>query len=797
MRRTSRMLAALAGVAALTAAPAAAVAAPGWTSAAPLPESPTAGYPDVALDADGAATALWMQAGIPAGIKVATKPDGGRWSQPSPLAGTHSTSGFASLAVAPDGVAAGVWYDGTAGEIQAAYRDADGVWSVDPISSVGPDVTSEPSLTFAADGTVTAAWAERCTVVVATRPARSADWSNPVQIFAPPAECRASTGMIQRPVALGTDRTGNLTAVWRTGTSSALSLKEIRSSVRTGGPRGTWSAPKLVAAPAGNVPNRAHEPELVVDVDGRAVVAWPLAAGGAQVATRPAGTDETWNATLTSLASPTASTPSIALDGHGRASVAWDVTQDGATPPAVKLKTVSPADVWTEDETVATFPLDGEPAFRPQLRLDDDGGALVAWSRRQASAAAVEAARRPAGGAWSAVETIATDAPPSTVADLAGDALGNATVIWPVGPTAPDPGETSALTALASADFNAEPALTADWSGRTERTFNSLRSWVTYLYNGGGGVELSDGATWPYEPDRYSWRWAQQDAWRDVSTGELVIEQRGTLRFSYPDHFIDIRLVDPTLRVAADGRSARLISSGQASGSMADARAGRGTLTPFTDLHVLDIDLDAGGYRAGEAVGRRSWIGAPATMTQVADQTLGRLGYAGSPFGRLTFSAPISVPDRDPRPPVDPPRPPVDPPRPPVDPPRPPANPVGRPVLRSVRSAKVNRSGIANVATIRCQQGPCRVRVPRSVRVRVGRKRYVLRVRAPRTLSAGKRGAVTVHLSRAQRKRLAGRKLKIRFSFSVTSGTTTATRTVRATLTVPRAATAGRGGRRR
>ncbi|MDW5596426.1 HtaA domain-containing protein [Conexibacter stalactiti] len=813
MRRTKATLAAVAGVAALAAAvPAGASAAAGWTPVAPIPASGSAGYPSVAYDADGTATALWLQNMGEQVLKSATKPAGGNWSQPTTLTGSYSSNGKTALAVADDGTATAVWRNDT--RIETATRGSDGSWTaVEPISVDGDNPTSPPSIVVDDSGTATAAWSQGCAVIVSTRPARSDTWSNPRAIFTVTEDpCGATTagyGTIPRAPALGVDRDGNVTAVWRTGTNSGSSVRTLKSAVRTGGPRGTWSAPKLIAEPAARATTNQLEPKLVVDVDGRAVVTWPVFDGGAAVATRPAGADAAWDATTTPLPSTRSATASVALDAHGRASVAWDVAPDGVTPGAIKLSTVSAAGAWSAPETVATLP-EGAAAFAPQLALDDDGGALVAWSRSAggASPASVEAARRPAGGAWGAVTALAADAPFQTVVGLAGDELGNATVAWPVGPEAVDPSDTSSLTAIATADDLVEPALRTDWSGRADPTANSLHSWVRYLYtfwpsaipgvpDGPGFVEPSDGATWPDPADRYSWRWGQADAWRDVTNGELVLDQQGTLRFAMPSHGIDIRLVNPDLRVAADGRTARLISDGFASGSMADARAGRTALVPFTNLHVLDVDLEAGGYRAGTAVGRRSWIGAPATMTSIAGQTLG-VTYAGAPFGKLTFSAPATVPDREPpvdrRPPVNPP-PPYDPPpaRPPVDTPRP---PTAAPVLRTVRRAAFDRGGVATVASFSCPRGSCVVTVPRSLRVRIAGRRYALRLLAPKTLRAGKRGTVRVQLSRAARRALAGRRFAVRFTVRVRAGATTTSRVVRATLSVPRAARRGAKGRR-
>lgn len=807
MRKLTLALAATASaVAASAGLPPLAGAAPGWQSATDVATTTRASSAEVAIDRTGVATAVWAdEFGL---IRAATRPRGGDWSAPQSISGART--GYApSLALEPDGQATVVWravatvegVDTT--EAWTATR-TNGRWSTaTALSAAGATITADPTVLVDATGTATAAWAENCVVQVATRPARGS-WSAPRELWRDTAGTCALY-RISTPVALGADRSGRVTAAWQAG--HRLSVDDTRPRRILTASRGVnatadWSAPTTLASVATAT---LAGPSLAVDVDGRAVAAWSETDGGARAATRPAGTDPTvaWNATAT-LSS--AGTPLLdtAYDGHGSAAVAFATPDLGDGRSLVQLARAGAADGALQPaETVATLPDGVAAAAAPALALDVAGDAVVAWTQTTATGYAAQASRSTVRSTWDAPTALADSLTSADLPAVASDPLGDAVAL--AGGDGP----------LRSLTYLAEPPLATEWSGRADAADSSLRSWVDYLRrswpsvipgvpSGAGAVELSDGAGFPAAADLYSFRFGQADAWRDTTTGETVVTQQGTVRFSLPPHAIDIRLVNPELRIAPDGLSARLVSDGVTSGSMEDALAGRVSLTPYSDVHVLDVDLAAAGARDGALVGRRSWIAAPTTMTEAGGRALGLPNYVGQRWGTFTVTLPATVRDyTPPGPPVDPPvdppvSPPVDPPRTSVDPPRVPAEP--RPVVRapqvSVRAkAAVGRSGTATVATIACRAGgsTCRVTVPRRVRVTIAGRRAWATVIAPKTLRAGRRGTVRLRLPRTAVRRLAGRSTRARLKLVVTSGRTRTAKTLSITL---RGAAARRSHRR-
>jgi hypothetical protein len=79
---------------------------------------------------------------------------------------------------------------------------------------------------------------------------------------------------------------------------------------------------------------------------------------------------------------------------------------------------------------------------------------------------------------------------------------------------------------------------------------------------------------------------------------------------------------------------------------------------------------------------------------------------------------------------------------------------------------------------LRCPAaGRCRVTVPKRVGVRIGGRTYRVAVLAPKTIAAGKRAQVRVHLTKAPAARLKGRTAKVVVPVRVTTnGTTTSQR---------------------
>lgn len=94
---------------------------------------------------------------------------------------------------------------------------------------------------------------------------------------------------------------------------------------------------------------------------------------------------------------------------------------------------------------------------------------------------------------------------------------------------------------------------------------------------------------------------------------------------------------------------------------------------------------------------------------------------------------------------------------------------------------------IAKIATLRCGVTRCTVSTPKAVKVKIKRKRYSVKVLAPRSLSAGGSGGLRVQLSKAARKALAGRQTTVKVAVALTADGKKTTKTIKATLKAKKA----------
>jgi PKD repeat protein len=124
--------------------------------------SESSAQPEVAVDAQGDATAVWdLYDGSSYITQAAARPAGGSWQPPVDLATGGHTPTDPQVALDPHGDATAVWDldDGTSRITQAAARPAGGSWqpAVD-LSRPGARLQQEPQVTADPQGNVTAIW---------------------------------------------------------------------------------------------------------------------------------------------------------------------------------------------------------------------------------------------------------------------------------------------------------------------------------------------------------------------------------------------------------------------------------------------------------------------------------------------------------------------------------------------------------------------------------------------------------------------------------------------------------------
>lgn len=286
----------------------------------------------------------------------------------------------------------------------------------------------------------------------------------------------------------------------------------------------------------------------------------------------------------------------------------------------------------------------------------------------------------------------------------------------------------------------------------------------------------------------------------DGDTGETTVRLGGSVRFSGHAGALDLTITSP--RVVLDGAGggtlyADLLSKPYPAGG-----------DPIAYPGVAVATLDATQVDAVRGVGTVSWTGLPSVLTAVAAPAFGGFYPAGQAMDPLSLSittgGPVVVdPDPDPGPgsgsggggsstaaaavdvavssaPVPTEAASVGPA--PIAADAPAGRAGGPSVGAGARRVRVGRSRTVGVASVACVAGPCRVVVPKAVRVRIGGRVFAVGVVAPVTLGTGASGQVRIVLPTAALRALRGRKVGVKVRVVVLAGDERAVATVHPTI---------------
>ncbi len=192
----------------------------------------------------------------------------------------------------------------------------------------------------------------------------------------------------------------------------------IQGSARAAG--GSFDAPVDVSAGGAT----ANSPQVALDPVGDAVAVWSRS-GVAQAATRPAGGSFGAPVGL-SAASTSVSDAHVAVDTAGDAIAVWRIF-DGTN--FIVQAAVRPA--GGAFGAAVNLTADGHDAFAPDVAMDPAGDAVVVWFRYNGTSQVIQAAARPAGGSFSSPVDVSQNAPAgSFFPHVAMDQAGDAVAVW-------------------------------------------------------------------------------------------------------------------------------------------------------------------------------------------------------------------------------------------------------------------------------------------------------------------------------------------------------------------------------
>lgn len=294
-----------------------------WTAPTTISEGGRDAYsPQVAVDASGSVTAVWFRYdGAKDRIQASTRPAGGDWTTPTTLSEAGQDAQFPQIAVDPDGNATAVWYrsDGAHTRVQASTRPAGGAWSTPTNVSEAGENAHSPKIAVDPAGNTTAVWtrfdAGFQRIQASTRPA-DGTWTTPTTL--------SDGGQDAQGVDVTVDPAGNAAAVWFRGSATTY---RIQASTRPHG--GDWTIATTLSEPG----HPALNPQVAVSPMGDVTVVWHRYDGAynrVQASTRPAG--GVWPTIPVTLSETAQNSQEaqVVVDSAGRAIAIWQ-HYDGAT----------------------------------------------------------------------------------------------------------------------------------------------------------------------------------------------------------------------------------------------------------------------------------------------------------------------------------------------------------------------------------------------------------------------------------------------------------------------------------
>ena len=193
----------------------------------------------------------------------------------------------------------------------------------------------------------------------------------------------------------------------------------VQAATRPAG--GAWGAPQDLGDASINA-----SPQVALDSQGNAVAIWRYN-NIVQTATRPAG--GAWGITDGWGGGQTTETPQVALDSQGNAVATWhryEPTGPMSYSSFVQAATRPAGGAWGAAQSIGGA---GQTAS-PQVALDSQGTAVVTWEGFDGTNYIVQAATRPAGGAWGAPQDLSAAGQDAETPQVALDSQGNAVATW-------------------------------------------------------------------------------------------------------------------------------------------------------------------------------------------------------------------------------------------------------------------------------------------------------------------------------------------------------------------------------
>jgi hypothetical protein len=383
-----------------------------------------AGLPDVAVDASGNTIAVWRGFdGTNYRARAAIRPAGGSFGAVQTLSDPGGDVGgpFSGPRIALDrkGNAIAFWYrfDGTNDRIEVAVRPAGGTFGTAQTISDAGTDARFPDVAIDRRGNAIAVWTQSDGFNDRIRAAVRRRGA----AFDAAQTISDSSGNATVP-EVGVDRKGNAVVVWE---RTLMAFPGVTHTIQAASRpvRGTFGTEQSISGPGED----SYEPQLAVDRHGNAIAVWTAYVSTTyriRAAFQPAG-GVFGTGQLLSAAAGDAGLPQLAIDKAGNAIAVWRHS-DGVNDRIQAA--VRPANgAFATADTLSDA---GGDAELPEIAFDKIGNAIAIWLGGNGPNAQIQAASRPAGGSFGLAETLSAPDGDGSFPELTFDRRGNATAVW-------------------------------------------------------------------------------------------------------------------------------------------------------------------------------------------------------------------------------------------------------------------------------------------------------------------------------------------------------------------------------
>jgi len=345
----------------------------GWGTAVSFQNDATGGsftLPQIAVDPDGNATAMWgtfLQSALESTVRSARFTPGAGWGTPGSVETVMGGLGGPVLAVDPAGHVTAVWTANN-GTVRSARHTAGTGWTTPGSIEADTGTAASVQVVVDHDGSATAAWVQHDGSrwnAWSNRYTSGGGWGTALLLES------SDAGDAGTP-HVAVDPDGRVTAVWVERDEPAVGVPFHIWSARYIPGEG-WGTPVLI----GNAEESAGNIDIAVDPNGSATAVWQQAnVSGNDIWSNRYTLGGGWGTpVLVEQEAGDARAPRVVVDSDGIATVAW-LQPDGQWQ-SITANRYTPGEGWGTPVLIETA--DGEDADSHSLAVDPDGRVTVVW----------------------------------------------------------------------------------------------------------------------------------------------------------------------------------------------------------------------------------------------------------------------------------------------------------------------------------------------------------------------------------------------------------------------------------